>query len=218
MYALVSRLQSCRTAFLGKALIFNENGTWHKLSTCLWECSFTLTDYLNVSTSYPDLEDFFVRRLRVKKADPSMLIDEVRRMVVRAKPNIADIRMRLIEIGMMMTKSSVDLSMHASLDALQEIAFLPKSLADGTSVLVSTTDDFAISDHQRYGDALGGYGVLLDFRVEEVQILHSLFVYLDLADRYLSVIVEEVSTVGADSVTNDELSEQLRAKAYALYW
>lgn len=218
MYALVSRLQSCRTAFLGKALIFNENGTWHKLSTCLWECSFTLTDYLNVSTSYPDLEDFFVRRLRVKKADPSMLIDEVRRMVVRAKPNIADIRMRLIEIGMMMTKSPVDLSMHASLDALQEIAFLPKSLADGTSVLVSTTDDFAISDHQRYGDALGGYGVLLDFRVEEVQILHSLFVYLDLADRYLSVIVEEVSTVGADSVTNDELSEQLRAKAYALYW
>jgi hypothetical protein len=147
-----------------------------------------------------------------------MLIGEIRRMADEERPRIADIRTRLIDIGMLLARTSIDSSAAKALDALKESRFLPKKLTDGTSVLVKATDEFAISDHQRYGDALRKHDTLLDFDVDEVQILHLVFQYLGLTSRYLSSIVTEVSTVGTDSIENEELSLKLRAKAYALFW
>lgn len=198
--------------------MLGENGVWHPLSTCLWRSSFALAGFQDLSTIYGDLEDFFVRRLRVKKASPSMLINEVKRMAGESPPRIKDIRTRLIEIGMMLAKGTVDDSITRALASLKEVKFLPKQLSRGTAELVGVIDDFAISDHQRYRDALSGHDILLDFQVDEVQILHSMFRYLGVTHRYLSTTVEEVSTVGDDSNEDEPLSRQLQTKAYALYW
>ena len=127
-------------------------------------------------------------------------------------------RLRVIEIGMMLARMSIDSSIAQALDSLKEVKFLPKKSSDGTTTLVNATDDFAIADHQRYGNTLAGHGVLLDFQVDEVQILHVMFKHLGLTHRYLSAMVKEVSRVDADSSENESLSRQLQTKAYALYW
>jgi hypothetical protein len=147
-----------------------------------------------------------------------MLINEVKRMAGEALPPIVQIRTRLIEIGMMLAKSSIDDNTLRALMSLREVDFLPKKVSGGTSVLVGVTDDFAILDHLRYGCALVGHDVLLDFGVDEVQILHVVFRHIGLTDRYLSSMVKEVSTVGENSNEDETLSSQLRAKAFALYW
>jgi hypothetical protein len=60
--------------------------------------------------------------------------------------------------------------------------------------------------------------VLLDFKVAEVQILHVLFSYLGLTQRYLSALVSEESMIGDETFEDETLSIQLREKAYALFW
>jgi hypothetical protein len=167
---------------------------------------------------YPNLEAFFVRRLGVKKASPSMLINEVKRMAEESAPRIPEIRKRLVEIGMMLTKIPKDESISRALDSLKQVDFLPKKLNRDSSVLVGVTDDFAISDHPRYGEALAEHGVLLDFQVHDTQIMHTMFQHLGLTHRYLSMMVKEVSVVGDGANEEEALSRQLQAKAYGLYW
>ncbi|KAF1842835.1 uncharacterized protein K460DRAFT_367777 [Cucurbitaria berberidis CBS 394.84] len=209
--------QKVKDSFSEETMILGEDGSWHTRHTCLWRSPFPLTGFQDLSNIYPELEDFFVRHLRIKKASPGMLIDEVKRMANEAHPRISEIHRRLVEIGMLLAKTGVESSVARALDALKEVEFLPKKLADGTLILVDVEDDFAISDHPRYGNALSGHGVLLDFRVDEVQILHAVFQHLGLQSRYLSVMVQEVSRVGVDSSENESLSTELQSKAYALY-
>jgi hypothetical protein len=159
-----------------------------------------------------------VQRLGVKKASPSMLINEIKRMAEESVPPVSQIRTRLVEIGMMLARGSVDCNVSKALATLKEVAFLPKKMSGGTMVLVRAADEFAISDHQRYADALADCDVLLDFGVNEVQILHVLFQHVGVTNRYLSTVVKEISTVRPNVTEDAGLSGQLRAKAYALYW
>jgi hypothetical protein len=147
-----------------------------------------------------------------------MLINEIKRMAAQPVPPISSIRTRLIEIGMLLARGSVDSSVSKALANLKKVAFLPKKLSGGTSVLVGMADSFAIPDHRRYADALASHDVLLDFAVDEVQILHVLFRHVGLTGRYLSTMISEVSTIGGSAREDEGLSRQLRAKAYALYW
>jgi hypothetical protein len=207
-----------RKLFSEKKMVLGDNYTWHELSTCLWRSSFALANFQDLSLIYGDLESFFVRRLRVKKASPSMLIKEVGRMAEERLPQIAELRTRLVDIGMMLTKIPVDDSIAQALTSLKEVKFLPKRVSAGASTLVAVTDDFAIADHERYCAAFAEHDVLLDFQLDEVSMLHPMFQRLGISHRYLSNVVEEISTVGEDSHVDEILSQQLVAKAYALYW
>jgi hypothetical protein len=198
--------------------VLGENNTWHSLSTCLWRSTFALTGYQDLSTIYSSLEGFFVQRLRVKKASPSMLINEIKRMAEEGISRVADIRTCLIEIGIMLANIPIDNSILKALKSLKVTKFLPKKASGGTTVLVGVSEDFAIPDHQRYSNALADHNVLLDLQIHEVQILHVVFMHLGLTDRYLSLTVKEVSTIGVDFSDDKPLSLQLQAKAYALYW
>ncbi|CAO2653065.1 Nn.00g024760.m01.CDS01 [Neocucurbitaria sp. VM-36] len=209
--------RTIKDAFSAKRLVLGENGSWHTRHTCVWSSAFPLVGFQDLSYIYTGLEGFFLRRMSVKKASPGMLIDEVQRMAGEADAQVSEIRLHLVKIGMMLVRTAIDASILRALDALKEVRFLPKVSADGTQTLVSVTDDFAISDHQRYADALGGRGVLLDFQVDEVQTLHIVFQHLELTNRYLSTIVKEVSRVGPDYSEIESLSQQLQFRAYALY-
>ncbi|KAH6642718.1 hypothetical protein C7974DRAFT_469017 [Boeremia exigua] len=206
-----------RTAFSEKKLVLGENGNWHALRTCLWRSPFALDGFQDLSTMYPNLEALFVRRLGVKKASPSMLINEVKRMAEESEPRVEDIHARLVEIGMMLTKIPMDDSMSRALKNLQTVPFLPKKQSGSPSVLVGAKADFVISDHARYGEAFATEDILLDFQVHEAQIMHTMFRHLGLTHRYLSTAVKEVSVVGDGAIENEELSKQLQSKAYGLY-
>jgi hypothetical protein len=209
---------SLRDEFDEKLLVCDGKNIWYSLKECLWNAPFALTGYLDVAIAYPALETFFVKRLGVKKATTSMLIKEVERMCHAKPPPIEDIRQRLIEIGIILAKSSIDGSVASALTSLQETKFLPKKASDGICVLVGVTDDFAIPDHQRYADALASCDILLDFRVHEVQSLHVVFQFMALTHRYLSSAVKEASSILGSCIEDERLSHQLQAKAYALYW
>ena len=156
--------------------------------------------------------------MRVKKVSPAMLIKEVKKMADHKDPQIKAIRDRLIEIGTILGKVSVDSDAESALRDLRKVRFLPKRLVDGSLALVGAEDDFAILDHVRYGQALANHGILLDFDIHETQLLHSMFQKLGLTSRYLSMAVLERSSVGDESVQDPGLSRQLQARAYALYW
>jgi hypothetical protein len=189
-----------------------------QLSECLWNSPFTLAGYHDLAKTYPTLENFFTKHLRVKNITPPMLINEIVRMATADEPNIRNIKERFIGVGLMFAKAGISEEDESALKALSKVKFLPKRVGDGTPVLVAITDEFAIPDHQRYCDALKAHNVLLDFDVADVQILHVLFETLGLEDRYLSMAVKEISTIGIDCIQDTTLSQQLREKAYAIYW
>lgn len=139
-------------------------------------------------------------------------------MATETQPRIPEIRERLVGVGMLLSKTSIDAAVETALDELKEVAFLPKKQADGASILVKVTDDFAIPDHPRYATALAGKDALLDLEWDEVPILQGIFRYLRLTSRYLSAMAQEVSTVGDDAIEDVDLSHQLNVKAYALFW
>lgn len=207
-----------RKVFSEKKIILGDGQVWYTSFNCLWRTAFALADFQDLSTIYEKLEPFFVRRLGVKKASPSMLISEVGRMARVRQPDSQQIHTRLVEIGMMLSRASIDDNILQALSALKEVKFLPMRSSDGTVTLVNVEERFAIADHGRYAQAFLNHGVLLDFQVEEVQLLHSVFRRLGLTDRYLSKLVKEVSIVGDDARVDDVLSQRLMAKAYALYW
>jgi hypothetical protein len=194
------------------------DGRWHTLRSCLWNSPFSLAEYEDLASIYPDLKSFFVTQLRVKNADPAMLVNELARMAGHTEPRTADIRQRLIEVGRIIAKGNIDDNLSAALERLRTTKFLPKQTSSGDIVLVGVEDDFAILDHERFGTAFHDEDVLLDFSLEDVQILDTVFRFMKVTHRYLSNAVDEVSTVGEDAVRNETLERALQAKAYALYW
>ncbi|KAF2680362.1 hypothetical protein K458DRAFT_94472 [Lentithecium fluviatile CBS 122367] len=206
-----------RQAFNHQKLVLGADGQWHTLQTCLWNSPFSLSGYLDLSKVYPTLNTFFVNHLKVKNANPTMLIKELSRMATDGEPQVSEIRQRLIDVGGMIARGSIDGSLSDALEKLGEVKFLPKKTSDGELKLVGVDEDFAILDHERFGRAFAEHCILLDFALHEVQILDTIFQHMRLSYRYLSAAVKEVSTVGDAAVQNEDLEGKLQAKAYALY-
>ncbi|CAG5182746.1 uncharacterized protein ALTATR162_LOCUS10314 [Alternaria atra] len=197
--------------------ILGKKDTWHKLETCVWQTPFLLSGYHELSSTYPQLESFFVKRLKVKKVTPGMLVDEITKMVNKKTPKYDRIRKRLIDVGMVLAKTELDEATRNALDALVESQFLPKRSADGNTTLLAVLDNYAIADHTRYASAFAEQNILLDFSVEEVHIMNVMFEHIGVKKRYLSSLVVEESTVEDGAEEDDDLSHQLQAKSYALY-
>jgi hypothetical protein len=171
-----------------------------------------------IGSLYSDLEGFFVKKLGVKTASASLLVTQLTRLAKEQHPQVEKMRQMLVKIGMMIAKSRVDDKLSKALEGLQKVKFLPIKVHGDVSALKGIDDDFAILDHARFGSAFEGHSILLDFSLEESQILDSLFRHLGLVNRYLSGAVKETSVVGEGALEDQALSQELRAKAYGLYW
>lgn len=207
--------------FFKNERILGTRNEWYGAEKCVWQSPFLLSGYFDVSTMYPQLEAFFVGRLKIKKVTPSMLVGEINKMVKKKTPKYDEIRKRLIEVGMVLAKSELDIATKDALQSLSNSKFLPKRLTNGSSELLGISAKYLIADHPRYRSALSGDGfvdMLLDFSVEEVQIMNVMFEHLDIQKYYLSSLVSEKSDIEGDVEEDDGLSNELRNKAYALYW
>lgn len=196
------------------------HGTWHTIQTCLWNSPFSLSGYEDLSTTYPSLKSFFVNHLKVKSATPAMLITELCALAETAQSQpqkIPDIRERLIQIGEILTKLKIDEPISSALRKLRETKFLPRRATSGELELLGVADEFAILDHERYGIAFANKSILLDFGLYEVQILDTISQHMRLTSRYLSVAVNELSTVGEVQMESVDLTHLLQSKAYWLY-
>jgi hypothetical protein len=179
---------------------------------------FPISEFEVIGTQYSDLERFFVKQLRVKTASVSMLVGQLTRLAKEQRPPVDRMRRMLIEIGTMMARGGVDDKLPKALEGLKKEKFLPIKALSGTPALAGIDDDFAIPDHPRFGKAFQGHLTILDLSLDESQILDSLFRHLGLVDRCLSNAVQETSVVGEGALESRVLSQELRAKAYALFW
>jgi hypothetical protein len=159
-----------------------------------------------------------VKQLRVKTASVSMLVGQLTKLAKEQRPSVERMREMLIKIGTMMARSGTDDKLSKALEGLQKVKFLPIKVLNSTPALAGIDDDFAIPDHPRFERAFQGHLVILDLSLDESQILDSLFRHLGLVDRYLSSAVKETSVVGEGALESRALSQELRAKAYALFW
>ena len=207
-----------RDTFEKYPVVCGPNNTMYRLEKCLWVSPFPLEGYVELSCIYPDLEDFFTKRLRVKRASPTMLIEEVKKMAKEDPPNFDDIRTRLLSIGRLVLRNGVNEPIVKALTGLATVKFLPQSISGDTKVLVGKQEEFFINDHQRYSRAFADRFVLLDFSIEEVHVLDTILRHIGLGKRYLTHAVKEISTVGSDAVLSEELTQDFRIRAYALYW
>lgn len=210
--------EHCRETFQDDELVFDGNEAWHKLDTCYWSSPYPIAGYVDLQSTYPKHENFFTKRLGVKRVSLPMLIREVEKMAGQKYPKIADIQLRLVEVGRILAKNDFDQDTLEALESLRKVSFLPKRLTEGKRALVGIEDDFAIIDNPRYGKALADHGILLDFDIHETQMMHVMFQHYGLTSRYLSVAVNEQSTISGDSLENFSMSRLLQVKAYALYW
>lgn len=209
---------SIRTAFKNHLLIFDNVEKWHTLATCYWTSPSPLEGHIDLQAIYPDLEDFFTKKLRVKKVSPVALIREIRKTAEQRHPKIEAFRSLLINTGRIIATGKIDADARKALEDLHQVKFLPKRLRDDSVVLVDTSEDFAVPDHVRYGKAFADHEILLDFDIHETQILHAMLHSLGLEQRYLSLGVTEQSSVVNEGSPNKIMSRILRNRAYGLYW
>ncbi|KAF2020387.1 hypothetical protein BU24DRAFT_487023 [Aaosphaeria arxii CBS 175.79] len=209
--------QAVRDAFNTKPLVLGEGGVWYTLHQCLWNSPYPLEGYLDLKLVYPKLRTFFTQRLRVKTATPELLINELRQMAETHPENIDEIKLRLIQIGRFFANSHTALNVEGPLSDLKKVAFLPQKLSDGKRILLKVDGDYAILDHERYGRALAMHDLLLEFDIEETQIMNMMFRNLGIAHRYLSEVVAEESSIGDEIKVEEKLSNEFCNKAYALY-
>lgn len=209
---------SIRTAFKNHLLIFDNVGRWHTLATCYWTSPSPLEGHIDLQTIYPALEDFFTKKLGVKKASLVALLREIKKTAEQRHPNIEALRSLLINTGRIIATVKIDADVRKALEDLHQVKFLPKRLRDDSVILVGTSEDFAVLDNVRYGKAFADHEILLDFDIYEIQIMHAMLRFLGLEQRCLSLGVIEQSSIVNEGSQNNNLSHILRNRAYALYW
>jgi hypothetical protein len=167
---------------------------------------------------YGELKTFFVDHLLIKDANAILLIKQISLLAKETCPNGQQIRQLILEAGMLLQKSQMDDELSKALNELAELAFLPVRCSDGDVRLRKPTDAFAIHDHVRYFAVFSKHPIFLDFSIEDSRKLHRLFSLMRIDHRYLSNMVKEISVVGTRAELSTVLSENLKKRAYALYW
>jgi hypothetical protein len=110
-------------------------------------------------------------------------------------------------------------ALNPSADVLQtklsDCKFLPVRRSSGEIEWMASTSDFAVVDRREYRDIFRNKIDMLDLSLEEVHSLNLFLNCLGLEGRYMSRVVEE-ETMVRDGQPNDQLTNDLRRKAYAI--
>jgi hypothetical protein len=160
------------------------------------------------------LRDFFVRKLGVIMMSANVLTQELTTASKPSEKYPGPIKGLMIALGQALSADPNDKVSKGNLQALKKTTFLLVR-KPGKYFFHSINSEFLVNDHERYGNAFFDKINLLDFTFAELTSLHPLFSLLDLESRYLSKHVE-TRTVVNSSMKNDDLTDHLRQRAYAL--
>lgn len=192
---------------------------WHSPSECLWSTDTSISDQVSIAGIYPDLEDFFVTRLRVKKLTISMLVSDLKsKATAKAPLGTASAKLLIYKINAMLPNEALDSRLQGKFNELEGVKCFPVRGKDGHVMLTDAKADFAIVDNKRFGEAFTHEADLLDFSLDEVHVLRPLLEATRLTNHYLSGLVEEVSDIEGSPAQSSELTDRLHLVAYALFW
>ena len=205
-----STFPDLREQFENDHLIYHPQlGAWYPPSSCLWT-SNTRTSRKASIAYYRDLEDFFVQCLGVKEPDINIYIDELKLLVAGNKIPAVETVKKLVQYVNSMGPSQENLK------ELQSCRILPVKDVNGRVTLRRPSDAFAIIDRHEYDCLFSGKVPILDYTKEEAHELQPFISALTLANRYMSLIVKEISTV-KDASRHRRLTHSIRDKSYAIF-
>lgn len=206
--------KASRSTFEDSALVYIAKGNaWCAPSQCVWvESNVKIPGKASIADTYPLLEVFFTKTLKISKPTVEMYIDSLKAGAKgKGSPVLMKETMRLIcSLGI----GENDIS------SLVEAKILPVKLANGVSSFASASSkdecvDFAIVENSNHWDAFKGKIVVLDFSLEEIRDTRPLLLAMGLKERFSSKLVKEVTDVSGGS-QDHELTRNLRIKSQAI--
>ena len=205
-----SKIPDLKEQFENDCLIYHPQlGAWYPPSSCLWTSNTRTSRKVSIA-HYRDLENFFVQCLGVKEPDINIYIEELKLLVAGNKsPSVETVKELIQYVNSMGPHQE-------ALKELQSCPILPVKDVNGRVTLRRPSDAFAIIDRHEYEYLFSGKAPVLDYTKEEAHELQPIISALTLANRYMSLIVKEISTVTVAS-RHPGLTHNIRDKSYAIF-
>lgn len=207
-----------RDEFRTSKLIFALPKGWHSTEECIWYDRAQIEDRVAISSLYPSLREFFVEFLGVQVPDLRMLVKELKKVSTSTR-SVEKAKSLIWQINSM-EPSAKDLA------SIQKSAIFPVKIGNDGAHLQSKEKDFVIVDREKLANAFRGPDVtgtlaILDFtNIEEVRKLQPFLVGMNVEERYMSNMVNEITSFAGhanDSIDHDDiLTRHIRRRAYAL--
>lgn len=207
-----------RTEFEKNKLVYAHRD-WYAPTSCLWTCPVQLEGTAVLQPLYKSLQSFFMTKLKSKNAEVGMLVQNLtRKLKEKESPSITDVKNLLLKIAEMVRSEIRDQTSDQPFEALKQVSFLPVRVGTEDPYLTDIHSDFAILDHLQYSELFASSARVLDFSQTETLQLHPLLTRLGLKKKCLSELVDEKPDAGSSAARDDNLREDFKARAYALYW
>ncbi|KAI1359962.1 hypothetical protein F5Y08DRAFT_349207 [Xylaria arbuscula] len=175
-------IKEIKRLFETEALIYVPNNTatrWYNVSQCIWSTATQIQGRAPVNELYPDLERFLTDFLCVARLTLQIAYDELKlKGNSEPAPAVQEVKDAIF-----------------AFNSLLQSAIFPTRYPHGPIELKAATTDFAIVDRELYYKVFAPQVKLLDFTLEEIRRLEPFISWLGIDDRYLSVVVKEISTV-----------------------
>jgi hypothetical protein len=165
---------------------------------------------LTLNELYPNLRNFFVKGLGVKKMTAKMVYDKLMGLDL----SVEETKQTLETFSSLLLASKGD--EFDPIPILDKEVF-PVRFPTGDVRLLTGSNGFALLDRKSLGDDFTHLANFLDFSIDEVRSLQPLIRWASLEERYLSKAVKEISSVDADSTRPiSSPYREIKLKAHAL--
>jgi hypothetical protein len=185
---------------------------WVSPSSCVWTEAPIFGGQYGIGAVYSDLAGLFKDKLLIQAPTIASLIEELRLLVDESPRNMTAIKLAISCISGLNPLVN-------DLEELMELSCLPVRVLGSTRVkFMRPSEEFFIADTREFEQLFNGKVPILDFMLEELHALHPFLEALGLTDRYMSVAVQETTSVQQSSdVPSKSLSQAFRARSKALY-
>lgn len=184
---------------------------WVSPSLCVWVATPKMGRQYGISETYGHLASFFQDILHVRDPSTETYIEELKDLVPSGIAKIKDVEETLhIMTGMHFSDAQVE--------ELHQLPFLPVRSVDGVCYLARPGDDFFILNRFELKAAFREKVPTLNFSLEQIVRLQSLFSTLRLEDRYMSRLVQIVTEArNPASEISSRATRRFRRRAKHLY-
>lgn len=185
--------------------------SWYSPTSCVWASAPRIGRQYGISASYAHLEYLFVGALLIQAPTTASYVEQLQMLAEEHPPNVSEIKAAIGNINQLRPTN-------ADLDGIRHLRCLPVKMTNGNTELANTASQFFIVDRIEYGIAFHGRVPILDFSLEDVRRLHFFLGGLGLEDRYMSLAIEEATTVEHPAPEpSARLTQQFRQKSRFFY-
>lgn len=181
--------------------------SWYQPKACVWASAPKIGTQFGISAAYARLENFFLQGLSIQSPTTDNYVEQLKILSQKRSPNISDINTAIGNINQMFRTNT-------ELNSIQSLKCLPVRMTNGDTKLESVESQFFIADRVEYKSIFQSKVPILDYSLEEIHTLNPFLKALGLENRFMSSIIEEITTVEhQDSEPSVSLTRTFRRKS-----